>query len=183
MHAFRDTLLCAMNPNHPQHAFVFSGKIAGLQCSVLWDSGAVGSFVSREFVRRNKLAMKWSSTAIQLANGSVVESSKAAKLELRIQGHQSHAILVVTDLLPGYGVILGDDWSRMNEVHARYGSCATANDLPAPPKLVFRKTKCELLPVTSHTGESGPPARFCRLVQRRSFSAIRKLAVLPPLWS
>ena len=144
--------LCATNPNHPQHTFVFSGKIAGIQCSVLWDSGAVGSFISREFVRRNKLATKWSSTAIQVPNGSVVESSLSAKLKLRIQGHQSHLNLVITDLPPGYDVILGDDWSRMNEVHARYGSCATANDLPAPPKLVLQKTKCELLPVTSHTG-------------------------------
>ena len=62
---------------------------------------------------------------------------------------------MVTDLLPGYDVILGDDWSRMNEVHARYGSCATANDLPAPPKLVLQKTKCELLPITLHTGGCG----------------------------
>ena len=70
--------LCATNPNHPQHTFVFSGKIAEIQCSVMWDSEAVGSFISREFVRRNKVAMMWSSTAIQLANGSVVESSEAA---------------------------------------------------------------------------------------------------------
>ena len=151
--------LCATNSNHPQHTFIFSGKIAGIQCSVLWDSGAVGSFISREFVRRNKLATKRSSTAMQLANGSVVESSDSAKLKLRIQGHQSHVNLVVTDLLPGYDVILGDDWSRMNEVHARYGSCATANDLPSPPKLVLQKSKCELLPVTSHTGASGPAAQ------------------------
>ena len=82
-------MLCATNPNHPQDTFVFSGKIAGMQCFVLWDSRAVGSFISREFFRRNKLATKWASTAIQLANGSVVESSESAKLKLRIQGHQS----------------------------------------------------------------------------------------------
>ena len=128
--------LCATNPNHPQHTCVLSGKIAGIQCSVLWDSGAVGSFISRECVRRNKLATKRSSTAIQLANVSVGESSESAKLKLRIQGHQSHVNLVVTDVLPGYDAILGDDWSRMKDLHARYGSCATANDLPAPPKLV-----------------------------------------------
>ena len=76
-----------------------------------------------------------------------------------MQGHQLHVNLVITDMLTEYHVILGDDWSRMNEVHARYGSCATANDLPAPPKLVLQKTKCELLLVTLHTGGSGPAAQ------------------------
>ena len=52
-----------------------------------------------------------------------------------------------------------DDLSRMNGVHAQYGCCATTNDLPARPKLVLQKTKCELLPVTSHTGGFGPAAQ------------------------
>lgn len=148
--------LCTMASAKPQHTFVFDGKVAGVPCSILWDSGAVVSFVSREFIRTHRIATSPSSAAIQLADGSVVESLGSSKLKLQIQGHRTTLSLVVTDLLPGYDVILGEDWSKANAVQAQYGTPSLHGEAPGPPKLTLVKSQCRLYPSTAYAVEPTP---------------------------
>lgn len=115
-------LLLAAPMDQPRSslAFVFSCKVAGLNSTCLWDSGATKSFVSSEFVARHGLAVLPVEHEISLADGSRKQTAGMVKTKLRIQQHHSNVALHVTDLVAGFDVILGNDWSTKHRVLADF---------------------------------------------------------------
>ena len=124
--------LLTQQPLGSQLTFVFEGKVAGIRGSILWDSGVARSFISRHFVRLHKLGTSQSTTQVQLADGSVVESAETATLKLHVQGHRTKCTFIVIDMIPGFDVVLGDDWSTAHQVTACYGR-AGADGTPSAP--------------------------------------------------
>ena len=145
--------LCTSKENSQQLAFVFEGKLAGLRCTAMFDSGAALSYVSKDFVRMHKLATQQSNARIQLGNGATVHTAEAAVMKLRIQGHRSTCRFVVIDMIPGFDVILGTDWMRKHEVDSHCGKS------PSESYLRLCKSKCILWPMPAQDGRSATDPR------------------------
>ena len=76
--------LCAVTPQHPNLTFVFDGKLSNIRSTIRWDSRAAVSLLSKSFANFHKLSGKPSDTAMQLANGTIVDSAEVNDLRLRI---------------------------------------------------------------------------------------------------
>ena len=98
-----------------------------------------------------------STTHVQLANGSVVESAETATLKLHVQGHRTKCTFIVIDMIPGFDVVMGDDWSAAHQVTACYGT-ASADGTPSAPFLRLEHSQCLLRPGT-HVGADAPAAK------------------------
>ena len=170
----------SQSQNGSRLTFVFDGKVAGVGCSVLWDSGAAHSFISKDFVRLHKLRTITGCTDVQLADGSVMRSSEIVTFKLRLQAHSSTCRFIVIDMVPGFDVVLGDDWSHKNQVVANYG-CATSG---VAAHLWLRKSKCSLfpgcVPCPSDVSETGPISAHtaARLLMEPRFGAASPFVVL-----
>jgi hypothetical protein len=105
-----------------QLTFVFPGKVAGLHATILWDSGAAQTFLSRDFVLRHNLPFSPASLPVALADGSRIQSLGTAKVKVQIQKYAHTLTCRVVDLVPGFDVMLGDDWSTYNKVIADYAN-------------------------------------------------------------
>ena len=178
--------LCAATPEHPNLTFVFDGKLSNIRSTILWDSGAAVSVLSKSFAKLHKLSTKPSDTAIQLANGTIVESAEVIDLRLRIQKHQSKVRFVVTELMPGYDGILGTDWLQAQEVVARYGTTPTRGVSPQPPSIFLARTGCVIYPGTEPACEQATPVRSsvitacaaAKLLQAPKFGSATPFVVL-----
>ena len=91
-------------------------------------------------------------TTIMLADGTTVKSTEVVTLKLRVQQHTSTCRFVVTDMVPGFDVVLGDDWSRRHAVVASFAGSATC----ALPHLWLPKTRCRLVPAGPDAVPSDP---------------------------
>ena len=140
-----------------QLTFVFEGKDAGIRRSRPWDSRVARSFISRHFVRLHKLGTSRSTTQVQLADESVVESTETATLKLHVHGHHTKCTFIVIDMILGFDVVLGDDWSTSHHVTACYGK-AGADGTPSAPFLRLECSQCLLRPGT-HVGANAPAAK------------------------
>ena len=82
------------------------------------------SLSSAAHQRLHRLETVQSKTKVKLADGSdasTVDSTEIASLKLQIQGHRIKCKFIVIDMIPGFGVVLGEDWSYTNQVMASYG--------------------------------------------------------------
>jgi hypothetical protein len=55
-----------------------------------------------------------------LADGSTKDILGTCKVKLQVQKHCSEVILNVTELVSGFDVILGNDWSQQHRVEANF---------------------------------------------------------------
>jgi hypothetical protein len=104
----------------PDLTFVFGAKVAGLKCTCLWDSGAAKGFISKSFVQRHALAVLPNTHPIVLADGSQKETMGSCNVKLQLHKHHSEENLHVIDLVDGFDVILGNDWSHQHQVEAKF---------------------------------------------------------------
>jgi hypothetical protein len=107
-------------PTTPKHTFVFSGYLAGVN-RALFDGGATTTFVDSGLVKQYGLAMRADPQTVRMANGSAVISPGTVKVHLHIQKYTSAVTLRVLPLVPGFGVVLGDDWARRHQLLVDYG--------------------------------------------------------------
>lgn len=134
-------LLHAAEPSADHLTFLFQAKLAGLPARCLWDSGAAKCFISHRFAKENRLTVKGPVSSVVLADGSSKAVQGRIKAKLRIQGYSDEVECFVTDLVPGFDIILGDDWSRKHQVAADY--------CPTQPVLKLGTTGVKLTPMNS----------------------------------
>jgi hypothetical protein len=91
---------------------------------VLFDGGATTSFVDESLVKLYSLSTRANPHEVRMANGSSVISPGTVYLHVTIQNYISAVTLRVLPLVPGFGVVLGDDWARSHQLRVNYGSSA-----------------------------------------------------------
>jgi hypothetical protein len=123
---------------------VFDVKIAGIAGRCPWDSGAIRNFVSLDFVKRNALHVYPGNAQIALADGSLKASSDFIKIKVRIQEYTETVRFTLTDLVPGFDIILGDSWNKHQGVLANYGY--TTNTAIIKPNVWLRRAQARLFP-------------------------------------
>lgn len=122
-----------------QPTFVFTGKVAGLNATVLWDPGAVRSYVDKSYAERNHLHIQPTQAQVVLANGQLAQVMGVVQVPITIQQYKGTVLFYVMDLAPGIDFILGDDWSKNNTVIADYAREGVE------PSLLVRKGKTRRL--------------------------------------
>jgi hypothetical protein len=142
------------------HTFVFTGQLAGIETSILFHGGATTSFVDANLVARYNLLVHHDPREIRLANGSSVLSPGTVHLHLRIQKYCSTVTLRVLPLVPGFGVVLGDDWARRHQLLVDYG----VPTLHQAPSLLLRSKHLRLFPKTSAPVASGSSTLECHVI-------------------
>ena len=91
---------------------LFAGRVAGLGAVFLLDTGATGSFIDAEFVKRNGLRVQPYHTNVEVADGSIVSPLGMVQVQLRLGKIIEKTRLVVMNLAPGFEVILGSPWLK-----------------------------------------------------------------------
>ena len=132
--------------------FVFDAKVAGLPSTVLWDSGAINSFISSAFVQQHNLTVSAQSVSVGLANGTTAQTQGLVAVKVKVQQYQTTVSLHVIDLTPGIDVILGDDWSQANGVVASYEYDPDKNKQSpnyVAPSLAIRSKRKTIFPLHS----------------------------------
>ena len=125
--------------------FVFSAALAGAPCTVLGDTGAKYSFVSKAFAHRHKLAINRSKVPIILADGSQSVTAGHVQARLSLQSYTETVTLHVIDMTPGFDVILGDDWHKREGAVIDFGSHEPGPRY-SPPSLWLRRRNKRLSP-------------------------------------
>jgi hypothetical protein len=98
-----------------------------------------------------------------MANGSAVISISTVKLHLHIQKYTSAVTLRLLPLVPGFGVVLGDDWAQRHQLLVDYGVSA----LSQAPSLLLRSKRLRLLPMSTPTVASGSSTLECHLISAK----------------
>jgi hypothetical protein len=141
--------------NVPDLTFVFGAKVAGLKCTCLWDSGAARSFISKSFVERHALAVSPNTHPIVLADGSQKQTMGSCNVKLQLHKHHSDEHLHVIDLVDGFDVILGNDWSQQHQVEAKFQGNESRDS-----HLYLRRTQTRIYPqrqpLFAKSTEAGP---------------------------
>jgi hypothetical protein len=82
-------------------------------------------------------------STIVLADGSTKDTLGTCKMKLQVQKHCSDVILNATDLVSGFDVILGNDWSQQHCVEAKFGGLGSRDS-----HLYVRRTKTRIYPLS-----------------------------------
>ena len=92
--------------------FLLAGKIAGVPCRVLIDTGASNTFIDKGFVEKYKLAVDPSkSYGVNVAGGTTALCSGTCRVKLALQSSTTNiAADVMPNVLDGVDLILGNDW-------------------------------------------------------------------------
>jgi hypothetical protein len=103
---------------------LFRGKLAGVPCKVLMDTGAAYSFADQAWLQEHKFVLKPSVpvTVVTAASHELV-STNEARASLRLSSiHTPVRVRPLPNLLPGVQVILGNDWLRTHSAHLDMGA-------------------------------------------------------------
>jgi hypothetical protein len=139
---------------------VFDARIAGINTSVLFDGGATTSFVDLGLVQRYGLSIQADPQEVRMANGSTITSPGTVRVHLTIQKYTSAVTLRVLSLVPGFGVVLGDDWARRHQLLIDYGVSSSGQ----ARSLLLRSKRLRLFPVSSPQVASGSSTLECNLI-------------------
>jgi hypothetical protein len=110
----------------------FNGKINGYPARILLDSGASKNFIDTNFVKKNKLPVKFvQSLKVQLVDGRKKETNKVVNInKLEMNTYKTTGIEAQVINLRQYDIILGKSWLfhanpqinwRTNTLTFRYG--------------------------------------------------------------
>jgi hypothetical protein len=86
----------------------------------------------------------------RMANGTVVQSPGTIRASISIQHYSGTVELRGLPLTPGFGVVLGDDWSRRHQLLVDYG---LNNSLPS---LLLRSKRVKLVPESCNSDTAAP---------------------------
>lgn len=120
------------------------GQIGGVAVQILVDSGALGNFLSTDAARRCGLTTGKPGGLITLPDGSTVRSAGEVQIPLVIGTYDSVVNALVASL-PGFDVILGQEWHKENRVEISWG------------KLSFRLTDSNGIQHDVSPGQSAAP--------------------------
>jgi hypothetical protein len=147
----------------PTYAFVLNGRLAGVSTSVQFDGGATTSFVDSGLVKQYGLAMRANPQTVRMANGSTIISPGTVQVHLQIQKYTSAVTLHVLPLVPGLGVVIGDDWARRHQLLVDYGVSA----LTQAPSLLLRSKRLRLFPLSTPHVASGASTLECHIISAK----------------
>lgn len=100
----------------------FVGTANQFNAVVALDTQASTSFVSSRWLQRAGVAhTAVSSNKIELADGRVVNSQGRVSLKIKVGPMQDSVSCQVLDM-PGFDIILGDDWMSLRRVHLDFGT-------------------------------------------------------------
>jgi len=109
-------------PNTPASkrlAMQFACKIAGCKGNALLDTGAKGlCYLSAQFCLQNGISITpIASTSQQVAfiDGTPATNRGTATVNVHIQGYAAKLECTVLDMMPGYELVLGDQWLTLND--------------------------------------------------------------------
>jgi hypothetical protein len=109
------------------------------------------------------LAMRANPQTVRMANGSTIISPGTVQVHLQIQKYTSAVTLRVLPLVPGFGVVLGDDWARRHQLLVDYGVSA----LSQAPSLLLRSKRLRLFPVSTPHVASGSSTLECHIISAK----------------
>jgi hypothetical protein len=81
-------------------------------------------------------------STIVLADGNTKDTLGTCKVKLQVQKHCGDVVFHVTDLVNGFDVILGNDWSQQHCVEAKFGGFSSQDS-----HLYVRRTKTRIYPL------------------------------------
>ena len=132
--------------------------------------------VSETFVRTHKLAITKDPVSVEVANGALLTSPGYVRAKLKLQGYCEEIKLLVTPLPLGVDVLLGDQWSRKEQVIADYGSDHTANH---PPNMWLGKKRVRWVVQKEVPFAQKTPATVITAVQAKRLLAAPRTGCTP----
>jgi hypothetical protein len=130
----------------------FDGTANGANAVLTLDSAASDRFVSTSWLQRAGVAYnKGTGVPIALADGHTAASTGLVTLKLRVGALRDKVQCHVLDM-PGFDIILGDDWLRSRRVHMDFGT-KSAYVYKGKHRVVLRPQKGDL---KSGGGEAPP---------------------------
>jgi hypothetical protein len=132
-------------PKSKEITFQFHGTLAGLPCSVLWDTCAFHNIISKSFADTHGLTIKdhQSGKVMEIANGQLLTALGAIRAKLHVQGYSQEVSFQVLNTGPGIVVILGDRWSHEDRVVSDDGVDPPTYEAPS---LWLGKRRIQLIP-------------------------------------
>ena len=105
------SILSAAKQGSDKHLkMMFAGVAAGVQASILFDSGASHNFVSEKFAKQMGISVMPTDRQIRLGSDEVVNPKGEANVYLRLGHYQQSVRCVVMPLLHEVDVILGEQF-------------------------------------------------------------------------
>lgn len=99
----------------------FTGKAANVESEFLFDSGASVNYISIAFARRCGLVVKPCDNQVVLGNNEISKSHGVARVFIKLGNYQGPIeCLVLTELISGIDVILGDGFMEAHKVKLDY---------------------------------------------------------------
>ena len=149
----------------PTQLLAFKGVLAGLPVSVLLDTGASGSFVSRRFVESSGLGtIAVPQVYVSLADGTGHDCVRVLpKVRLKVGSYREKVSLYVTPM-EGYDIILGMPWFQLRSPLVDWERCTLS--------FVFNGERVYWAPATQEP--RGKPAGELLLSHMAFKRAVRK---------
>lgn len=160
------------NGNDDGLTFVFNAELNGAKCTVLGDTGAKYTFISKAFALRNKLWIDRAKIPIILADGSQSVTAGVVHSHLTLQSYSDRIRMYVIDMTPGFDIILGDDWYKQEHAVIDFGSPEPGPRFE-PPSVWLRRRNMRLFP---DTDVAAKPSKT-QIKQKRSEAAVLISAV------
>ena len=116
-----------VDPRNKALRMQFAGQVAGVKARVLVDTGASGCFLSKDYVKTNKLSVAAGKQAnVVLPDGTTAFIHGYVTLSVRLKDFQEQVSMAVIDLKIPFDVVLGDAWLRSRYALIDYRSgCLT----------------------------------------------------------
>jgi hypothetical protein len=145
-------VLTAVQGSARRLTMTFDGTANGANAALTLDSAASDRFVSTSWLQRAGVAYtKGTGVPIALADGHTATSTGLVTLKLRVGALRDKVQCHVLDM-PGFDIILGDDWLRSRRVHMDFGT-KSAYVYKGKHRVVLRPQKGDL---KSGGGEAPP---------------------------
>jgi hypothetical protein len=173
-------------PKSEEITFQFHGTLAGVPCSVLWDTCAFHNFISKSFADTHGLTIKdnQSDKVMEIANGQLLTAFGTIRAKLHVQGYSQEITFhgQVLNTGPGIDVILGDRWSHQERVVSDYGVDPPTYE---PPSLWLAKRRIHLIPnKPSSSSANMAKTTACMLLPTKAMAKVLRNPnsnVSPPL--
>jgi transposase InsO family protein len=136
-------MLTAVQGSAHRLTMTFDGTANQANAALTLDSAASDQFVSTSWLQRNGVTYATGTeTPIVLADGHTATATGVVTLRLRVGALRDKVQCHVLDM-PGFDIILGDDWLRSRRVHMDFGT-KSAYVYKGQHRVVLRQQKQDL---------------------------------------